>query len=47
MRYLLGMLAFVFVLVWVLLGAFGWALFIASVTLVGGAVLGSSLVLED
>lgn len=47
MRYLLGILAVVFVLSWALLGGLGWALFIATVTLVGGAVLGSSLVLED
>jgi hypothetical protein len=46
-RYLLGILALVFVLSWALLGALGWAVFITSVTLVGGAVLGSSLLLED
>ena len=47
MRYLLGILALVFVFSWVLLGALGWAVFIATVTLVCGAVLGSSLVLEE
>lgn len=47
MRYLLGILVLVFVLAWALLGAVGWAMFVAGVTLVGGAVLGSSLVLDD
>jgi hypothetical protein len=46
-RYLLGILALVFVFSWMLLGALGWAVFIASVTLVAGAVLGSSLLLGD
>lgn len=47
MRYLLGILVVVFFLSWALLGALGWAMLIVTVTLVGGAVLGSSLVLED
>ena len=47
MRYLLGILVLVFVVSWALLGALGWALFVVTVTLVAGAVLGSSLVLED
>ena len=47
MRYLLGILAFVLVVSWMLLGTLGWALFIATLTLVAGGVLGSSLLLDD
>ncbi|HEX2038833.1 MAG TPA: hypothetical protein VHF47_03760 [Acidimicrobiales bacterium] len=47
MRYLLGIVAAVFLVAWVLLGAVGWAVLIASLTLFGGAVLGASLVIED
>jgi hypothetical protein len=46
-RYLLGILVFVFALSWMLLDAFGWALFVATVTLVAGGILGSSLVLDE
>jgi hypothetical protein len=46
-RYLLGIVVGVLVVAWLLLGTFGWALLIAATTLVAGAVLGSSLVLED
>lgn len=42
MLLLLGMLLLVFVATWAMMDAVGWAVLVAAVVLVGGAVLGAS-----